>query len=73
MIDLALPMAHEILAFERQADRSVVLCHLPNNTATPWATWRVDCQGNCYWGHYLHTEAEAREDFADRTRESRRA
>lgn len=23
-----------------------------------FVTWRVDCQGNCYWGHYFDDDFE---------------
>ena len=48
----------------------VILCHLPENPVTPWATWRAqtaDGQGR-ESGHYFYEgeEALAREDFETR-------
>lgn len=49
----------------------IILCHLPNNPVTPWATWRtdkVDGSGNRFWGHYFYDdqESDAHRDFDDR-------
>ena len=44
----------------------VVLAHWPRNGRTEYVTWAVDNEGNCYWGHYFHTEAEARDDYLER-------
>ena len=31
-----------------------------------WATWRMDPDGDCYWGHYFDTHNEAVKDMLDR-------
>ena len=64
---LKLPFAHEVLsAVFRLHDLGVVLCHLPDNSCTPYATWRVDDHGNCYWGHYARALDDARIHFMAR-------
>ena len=48
-------------------EAEIVLCHLPHNSHTPYATWQRNLDdGGCYWGHYKSDEAEARRDFASR-------
>jgi hypothetical protein len=32
----------------------------------PYVTWRMDADGNCYWGHYFATHNEATADFISR-------
>jgi hypothetical protein len=34
----------------------------------PFVTWRVDAEGNAYWGHYFAHKEEAEEDFIDRVK-----
>lgn len=41
MLKLNLPQAYEVLAFARIGDAAVVLCRLPDNSATPFATWKI--------------------------------
>jgi hypothetical protein len=37
------------------------------NSPHPFVTWRVDDEGNAYWGHYFKTELEARYSFERRS------
>lgn len=57
----ALPDApHSVPAF-------IVLCHLPHNKVTPYATWQMnEPDRSTYWGHYLTDLDEAHKDFAAR-------
>ena len=45
----------------------VVLAEKPNSTkygGTEFATWRMDLEGNCFWGHYfMENYAKAYHDF----------
>lgn len=34
--------------------------------AHQYVTWRVDDDGNCYWGHYFDNEHRARADLYQR-------
>jgi hypothetical protein len=59
-------MEFEVVKFRQMNEREyVLLCSLPNNSITPWVTWRSDTpKGNDrYWGHYFRNYAEAREDY----------
>jgi len=69
---LKLPCAYSIVSvYTSPADaRIVVLCRLPDNRPTPFATWRVDSQGYCHWGHYARTLEEAKADFLARAADS---
>lgn len=44
----------------------IVLAHRPK-TATPWITWRVDCEDNAYWGRYFTDYQTALMDFVNRS------
>jgi len=69
MVNLKLHFSHVVVAFHAvsQWDGNIVLCYLPNNTVTPFVTWRVDVFGACYLGHYFSTAAAAAADYAERT------
>lgn len=67
--NLKLPMAHTVLQTDGDDNGRVVLCHLPDDKATPFATWRVGRNGHCYWGHYHTTLTEAAKDFNERSGE----
>ena len=57
------------LARYEKSDQGVVLCQLPGNDCTPYATWRYYVpQGmqSTSWGHYFKDEKEAYEDFKER-------
>lgn len=46
----------------------IVLCYIPGNQATPYATWQrntVEYVGT-YWGHYFDNLADANRDFHTR-------
>ncbi len=58
-----------VVDFRKSAGASggnVVLCRLPHNTQTPYVTWRIDEEGNCYWGHYAVDLTEAHKDYNER-------
>jgi hypothetical protein len=47
----------------------VVLCELPDNTVTPYVTWRTESLtegAERYWGHYHYTYEEAKAEFEAR-------
>jgi len=48
----------------------IILCYLPHNRVTPWATWQRNTQEfeGTYWGHYFGPDEEekARKDFNTR-------
>lgn len=45
----------------------IVLCFLPHNKLTPYATWQRNIEENStYWGHYFQTVEEATKDFQTR-------
>jgi len=67
MVNLKLHFSHAVVAFHAVGDKRIVLCYLPDNTYTPFASWRVDSEGNCYWGHYASNAQDASEDFVHRT------
>ena len=31
-----------------------------------YVTWKIDSEGNCYWGHYTNDILEAIKDFQER-------
>jgi hypothetical protein len=68
-ITLQLPFAHQIKAIRQQDGNTVVLCYLPEQRShlTPYATWRVNDKGNCFWGHYFANEEAAQQDFDKRS------
>jgi hypothetical protein len=47
---------------ERNVSRGVVLCRR-DTVHQPFVTWRVDGDGNAFWGHYFDDETEARQDY----------
>lgn len=62
---LNLPVNYTILAMCLTAEKTIVLCHLPD--ANEYATWRVSPAGDCFWGHYHEFEQIARDDFMQRS------
>src|SRR5262245_13774409 len=45
----------------------IVLCYLPHNDITPFATWqRNTADGDTYWGHYFDDIKVAEHDFDTR-------
>ena len=36
------------------------------DSVQPFVTWRVDDDGDCYWGHYFDTHDEAAADMINR-------
>jgi hypothetical protein len=63
-------MEYEILNAKQIPGGYIVLCHLPFNRTTPWATWwtkevkEVDMDRHS--GHYHRTEVDAKDDFKAR-------
>jgi hypothetical protein len=57
-----LPNGAEIIA-ANEAKR-VVLCWYGG--FQPYVTWRVDANGNAFWGHYFQSEIQANQDFLKR-------
>jgi hypothetical protein len=55
-----------VLRVRRTDDRCVILAHRPTETYHPFVTWRVDRNGDCFWGHYYATRDFAEADFATR-------
>lgn len=50
-----------------EMESEIILCYLPTNEATPWATWRRNkSDGARYWGHYFFKPLEAFADFEER-------
>lgn len=64
---LQLPFDYEVLADHREGDIRVVLLKLSDPNQTEFVTYRVDKDGNCFWGHYLSTQTTAYIDFQTRT------
>lgn len=62
---LHLPFAHRVLE-QSHGPRRKFLCFLPDNDATPWASWIVDDQRNCIWGHYYSDRTAAYQDYESR-------
>lgn len=56
----------EIEVCKIDEDSQLVLCHLLNNSLTPYVTWRYDRDGSTFWGNYFIDYEEACEDFYDR-------
>jgi len=62
-------MQRNVMRVLQVGEQAVVLCHLPDNKATPYATWRYyvpQGMASCSWGHYAKTFDEALEDFKER-------
>lgn len=59
-VQFKLPSRHTVLAYRRvKSDRAIALVHLPDNAATPFATYTVQPETlDCAWGDYLHTHSE---------------
>jgi hypothetical protein len=54
-----------ILAIHAIADRITVLCRFRGDRE--FVTWRLDTEGNAFWGHYCGTDRAAAEaDFSER-------
>ena len=47
-------------------DKIAVLADTSNVAGQPWATWRMDEEGNTFWGHYFDTRDEAVKDMLSR-------
>lgn len=64
-------MEHTILEAKQTPSKThyVVLCELPTNSVTPYATWITsDLKDTSprFSGHYFRTLPEARQDFVGR-------
>lgn len=47
----------------------IVLCHIPHNRHTPYATWQRNIEEDAtYWGHYFDDRYDAEADFKTRGR-----
>ena len=44
----------------------VVLAHLAHNTVTPFVTWIMNAEGECWWGHYHYDLGDAAAEFKER-------
>jgi hypothetical protein len=57
-----------LYAKPRNENEYIIMCHLPTNSVTPYATWQTTtlCGDNRYWGHYFRTQEEALSDFQTR-------
>lgn len=47
-------------------DKIAVLADTNGVSGHPWATWRMDEDGNTFWGHYFDTRDEAVKDMLAR-------
>ncbi len=58
-------MNYEVLKTKVEGYKHVILASLPDNTVTPWVTWRVDPNdySNRFWGHYFREYSSAEKDF----------
>jgi hypothetical protein len=61
-------MNFKILQARAQFNEYILLCHLPDNSVTPYVTWRSgDISGsNCYSGNYNRNLKSAELDFKER-------
>lgn len=57
------PLKNGTTLIERRGD--VVLAK--TDGAQPYATWKIDGDGNTYWGHYFDDLIEAVDDFVRRS------
>lgn len=59
---------YEILNKKMVANGYIILCHLPWNKVTPWATWLTpfDDMSKVEFGHFHRTEDAAKVDFSNR-------
>lgn len=48
--------------------RSIVLCIIPDNDATPYATWALGGQGDTFFGDYYRTLDEAISGLVERAK-----
>lgn len=64
-IGIALRNGARVLRFNESA--GLVLAEWPGRW-TPFVTWRVDADGNAYWGNYHRELRDAETDFAKRER-----
>ncbi len=62
---LKLPTAHTVLKESLNDAKHVVLVHMPTEVCQ-FATYRVDSDGACYWGHYTQSLDEALADYNER-------
>lgn len=60
-----LPNGADILDRRTVGEGQVVLARYYG--AQPFVTWRVDQDGNAYWGHYHRELVDAAQDFRTRT------
>jgi hypothetical protein len=65
-------MTRTLKPIEGLQDADIVLCHLPYNDVTPYATWQLfpGEYGGTVWGHYFRADEEAAaiKDFQTRGR-----
>lgn len=64
-------MEHTILEVKRTPSKThyVILCELPTNSATPYATWvteNLDATTPRFSGHYFRNLTDAQRDFTNR-------
>jgi hypothetical protein len=56
-----------ILAYRAVDNKRVVAARWNDErTQCPFITWRVDDDGNAFWGHYFDTKNQAMVDFNER-------
>lgn len=59
----------KIVGYLAHADtnKRVVFCEWPeNDSVLKYVTWRVDEEGNAFWGHYFSDRELAKTDFVER-------
>jgi hypothetical protein len=58
-----------ILLAKKKGDEYIIMCHLPKNQVTPWATWRtlsLDGSQPRFCGTYHFSQADAELEFQRR-------
>jgi hypothetical protein len=67
MFDLATAtqLPNDAIILARHIPTKTVLCQR-EHSYQPFVTWKVDDEGNAYWGHYFERQETALRAFADR-------
>lgn len=57
-----------VLDYHFEEDDGYVLCLLPNNSLTPYATWAISRDLDTFWGNYFQELEEALDNFKKRVK-----
>jgi hypothetical protein len=68
MLPYSLKNGATVIQEKTTSDKNVALVlAFITNASYAYVTWKLDKDGNVYWGHYFRSLEEAQSDFNERT------